>query len=101
MIFVFSAEPGAGRGAQPWRGNVQGAAAEDNELGLFGKLGVKICDPHGVMIVSAASDAEWFASLKKLLLARPTFRKVGCFDADMSQEGRLIIYFDHNWKCTW
>jgi hypothetical protein len=71
------------------------------KIQLFGDLGVKICDPHGVLIVSGVSDAEWFVSLEKLLLARPTFRNVGYFDADMSQEGRLVIFLDHNWRCTW
>jgi hypothetical protein len=70
----------------------------------FGDIGVKICDPYGVLIASSARGADWFEPLKRALLARKAFSSgegAAYFDADMTQEGRLVILLDHDWKCTW
>jgi tetratricopeptide (TPR) repeat protein len=76
-----------------------------------------ICDPNGVFVLrdcdewnyGPCNSEESFLLLKKLMLQRGTVAakdEYGCdaygyFDADMSVKGRLIIYFDRNWSCTW
>ena len=82
--------------------------------------GAKICDSHGV-IMFYEFDPKLLASLETLMRVHGTFlgtHGFGYYDADMSQivrvrfvvsfqmsdalfQGRLIIYFDRAWKCTW
>jgi hypothetical protein len=66
---------------------------------------LKICDPNGVFILTAFEDCEWFAPVEKLFLPHATFSHGGAgfgyFDADMSVEGRVVIFFDRAWKRTW
>jgi hypothetical protein len=73
------------------------------KIQLFpGKL-LKISDPYGALIMHMSPVADMNRDLA-LFLARANItddRGFGYFDADMSQEGRLVIYLDHNWRCTW
>jgi tetratricopeptide (TPR) repeat protein len=64
---------------------------------------VKVSDPNGVTSACASGDTDWARLLKQALRARGpiTGGAYGYFDADMSQEGRIVILLDHNWKCTW
>jgi tetratricopeptide (TPR) repeat protein len=64
---------------------------------------VMVSDPNGVLCCSALGHVDWAARLKEALLERGPVEEGahGYFDADMSQEGRITILLDHNWKCTW
>jgi hypothetical protein len=73
---------------------------------------LEICDPHAVLIVCDADDPdrnrEAFEELNRLMRERTTVvvadqeeEAYGYFDADMTQKGRLVLFMDRNWKCTW
>jgi hypothetical protein len=65
---------------------------------------IKIVDSHGALVPIVEESSKVYARLRQLLLARVPLVggcAVGYFDADLSVEGRLVVYFDHVWKCTW
>jgi hypothetical protein len=65
---------------------------------------VKICDVHGVLALYMGPGSDGFDRLEPLLRARTRIEHdLGCgyFDADMTVEGRLIVFMDRTWKCTW
>jgi hypothetical protein len=71
---------------------------------LFRGTGFKICDPCGLLVLMVNEEAAEFQQLRQMFLLRATAAGgvgFGYFDADMSQQGRLDIFFDHSWKFTW
>jgi hypothetical protein len=64
----------------------------------------KICDPNGVLVMKICKHSEVFQLFRQLFLQLATVTDgegVAYCDADLSQEGRMVMFFDHKWKCTW
>jgi hypothetical protein len=73
-------------------------------LSSFKMTGFKICDPNGVLIVRVYESEPVFDHMRQLFTRVTTMSCTpgyGYFDADMTQEDQLTIFFDHSWKCTW
>jgi hypothetical protein len=64
----------------------------------------KLCDPHGVFLKFITRGESGFAEMLEMFPKCALDHMgmgFGYFDADMSQEGRLVVYLDRSWKCIW
>jgi hypothetical protein len=64
----------------------------------------KICDSNSDFIKYMMPFDEGYEHLQHEYRKHATFiEHVGCayFDADMSKQGRVVLYMDRPHKCTW
>jgi hypothetical protein len=80
------------------------------KIQMFADSVCKISDPHGLLNVLVPGEDEGFEKIRAQMPVPVTDDTetnsvaqsgVAYFDADMSVEGRLVVYLDRWWKCTW
>jgi hypothetical protein len=71
------------------------------KLVLMPTKDVRICDSHSLVLVQFQPPQEALEQLERVAVTRCGAGLMAYLDADMSVEGRLVLYMDRAWKCNW